>query len=84
MTAALLDRAVVRTLERHGVTTASLRQRQDLAAVIHLCGSGAGDAFARRGFRLRRGQQCGDHEARRYLTEVNSLQRQFTRIAAAD
>jgi hypothetical protein len=84
MTAALLDRAVAQTLERNGIATASLRQQQDLAAVIHLCGSGAGDAYARRGFRLTRGQRCGDHDARRYLAAVNALKRQFARIAASD
>ncbi len=83
MTAALLDRTVARTLERNRITTASLPQRQDLAAVIHLCGSGAGDAYARRRFRLRRGQRCGDHDARRYLAEVNALKVQFARLAAS-
>ena len=83
MTAALLDRTVARTLGRHRIVTASLRQRQDLAAVIHLCGNGAGDAYARRGFRLRRGQRCGDHDAHRYLTEVNALRRQFALLRAA-
>jgi hypothetical protein len=83
MTAALLDRTVARTLERNRIATASLRQRQDLAAVIHLCGSGAGDAFARRRFRLRRGQRCGDHDAGRYLAEVNELKAQFARLAAS-
>src|SRR5262249_16694724 len=52
MTAALLDRTVARTLVRNRIPRASLQQRQDLAAVIHFCGSGAGDALARRGFRL--------------------------------
>ena len=80
MTAALLDRTVARILGRHHIATASLQQRQDLAAVIHLCGSGAGNAYARRGFRLRRGQRCGDHDARRYLAEVNVLKRQFARL----
>lgn len=83
MTAALLDRTVARTLERNRIVTASLRQRQDLAAVIHLCGSGAGNTYVRRGFRLTRGQRCGDHDARRYLGEVNGLKRQFARLAAA-
>ncbi len=81
MTAARLDRTVARTLERHRIATASLPQRQDLAAVIHLCGSGAGNAYARAKFRLRRGQRCGDHDVRRYLAEVNALKRQFTRLA---
>ena len=83
MTAALLDRTVARTLGRNRITAASLRQRQDLAAVIHLCGSGAGDTFARRGFRLGRGQRCGDHDPRRYLAQVNALKLQFARLAAS-
>ena len=84
MTAALLDRAVARTLGRNGIATASLRQQQDLAAVIHLCGSGAGDAYARRHFLLRRGQRCGDHDVRHYLATVNALKLQFARLAGSD
>jgi hypothetical protein len=84
MTAALLDRTVARTLERHRIARASLQQRQDLAAVIHLCGRGAGNAYARGGFRLRRGQRCGDHTVRHYLTAVNTLKRQFARLATSD
>ena len=83
MTAALLDRTVASTLARNRIASASLQQRQDLAAVIHLCGGGAGNAYARRGFRLMRGQRCGDHDARRYLTKVNALKRQFARLAAS-
>jgi hypothetical protein len=83
MTAALLDRSVARTLGRHRITTASLQQRQDLAAVIHLCGSGAGNAYAGRGFRFRRGQRCGDHDPRRYLAEIRALKLQFARLAAS-
>jgi len=82
MTAALLDRTVARTVESNRIETATLQQRQDLAALIHLCGSGAGDSYARRGFRLKRGQQCGDHDARRYLKEVNVLKRQFAHLAS--
>ena len=82
MTAALLDRTVTRMLERNRIATASLQQRQNLAAVIHLCGSGAGNAYARRGFRFSRGQRCGDHDARRYLAEVNALKQQFARFSA--
>jgi hypothetical protein len=81
MTAALLDRTVARTLSRHRMSTASLGQKADLAAVIHLCGARAGDAYARRGFRLRRGQRCGDHSASGYLARVNTLKRQFARLA---
>jgi hypothetical protein len=82
LTAALLDRTVARTLDRQRITTATLQQRQDLAAVIHLCGAGAGQAYAARGLRLTPGQRCGDHDVARYLAEVNAMKRQFVRLAA--
>jgi hypothetical protein len=82
MTAALLDRTVARTLERHRIARATLRQQQDLAAIIHLCGAGAGDAYARRGFRLTAGQRCGDHDPSQYLAQINALKRQFVRLAS--
>jgi hypothetical protein len=82
LTAALLDRTVTLTLERQHLTNATLRQRQDLAAVIHLCGAGAGQAYAGRGFRLAPGQRCGDHDVAHYLADVNALKRQFLRLAA--
>jgi len=82
MTAALLDRTVARTLESNRIATASLQQRQDLATVIHLCGGGVGNTYARGGFRLRGGQRCGDHDVRRYLAHVNALKRLFARLAA--
>jgi hypothetical protein len=81
MTAALLDRNVARILDRNRMTTASLQQRQNLAAVIHLCGDGAGDVYARLNFRFRRGQRCGDHDPRHYLAQVNALKSQFARLA---
>ncbi len=40
MTAALLDRNVAGILDANRITTASLQQRQNLAAIIHLCGDG--------------------------------------------
>jgi hypothetical protein len=83
MTAALLDRTVARTLGRNRIVTASLQQRQDLAAIIHLCGGGAGNTYARHAFRLRPGQRCGDHDARRYLAQVNAMRLQFVRLAAS-
>jgi len=84
MTAALLDRAVARIVVRNRLTTASLQQRQNLAAIVHLCGENAGDGYARRGFRFNGGQRCGDHDPRRYLAHINALKRQFARMAAAD
>jgi hypothetical protein len=83
LTAALLDRGVARTLQRHRIVHATLRQQQDLAAIIHLCGAGVGSAYARRGFRLAPGQRCGDHDPARYLARINALKQQFARLAAA-
>ena len=82
MTSAYLDRAVNATLLAHHVRRASLQQKQDLAAVIHLCGAGAGDVYVRRGLRLTVGQKCGDHEARVYVRRVDAMERLFTRLAA--
>jgi hypothetical protein len=84
MTAALLDRSVANTLQRQRISTAALQQKQDLAAIIHLCGGGPGDAYARRGFKLIPGQKCGDHDVRGYLLQINAMKRQFARLAAAE
>jgi hypothetical protein len=83
MTSAYLDEAVTTTLLEHHVRSASLQQEQSLAAVIHLCGAGAGDLYVRRGLRLTDGQKCGDHVARVYVGRVNSMKRLFTRLADA-
>jgi hypothetical protein len=80
LTSAYLDRTVADTLDRHGIRRATVRQKQDLATLTHLCGAGAGDAFARRGFRLLPGQRCGDHEARVYLTRVNAMKVLFAHL----
>jgi Transglycosylase SLT domain len=82
MTSALLDRSVASTVTRHRATAATIQQKQDLAAIIHLCGAGGGDAFARRGFKLTPGQKCGDHDVHAYLAQVNTMKRLFSRLAA--
>ena len=81
MTSAYLDKAVTDTLLASHVRFASLRQKEDLAAVIHLCGAAAGDLYVRRGLRLTTGQMCGDHEARVYVRRVNAMKRLFLRLA---
>jgi hypothetical protein len=82
MTSALLDRRVASTLARPGIAAATLEQKQDLAAVIHLCGATAGDAYARRSFRVADGQRCGDHAVAGYLARVNAMKRVFRGLAA--
>lgn len=81
MTSAYLDTAVTDTLRANHVHFASLAQKEDLAAVIHLCGAAAGDLYVRRGLRLTEGQMCGDHEARVYVRRVNAMRRLFSRLA---
>lgn len=83
LTAAYLDRSVAGTLARHHMNSVPLEREQELAAVIHLCGAGAGDAFVRRGLRLTEGQRCGDHEARGYVARVNLMKRVFESISRA-
>lgn len=83
LTSAYLDRRVSNTLERRVIDTATLQQKQDLAGVIHLCGAGAGESYAKRGFRLTPGQRCGDHDVRSYLAKLNAMKRVFARMATA-
>jgi hypothetical protein len=82
LTAAYLDRTVESVLEHRGIKAATLAQKQDLAAVIHLCGAAAGDAYARRGLRLADGQRCGDQEVRAYIARVTAMKRVFAMLAA--
>jgi len=82
LAAADLERGVATALERHPAPHATLAQKQALAAVIHLCGAGGGDAFARRAFRLTPGQRCGDHDVGDYLARVNGMRAEFERLAA--
>lgn len=84
LTAALLDRAVAGAIGPHRRHPPTFQQKQDLAAMIHLCGAGAGHAFVARGFRLAPHQRCGDHSARSYLDRVNDMKRKFARLAAGE
>lgn len=77
LTSAYLDRGVANTLKRLRIADATLQQKQDLAAVIHLCGAGAGEIYARRRFRLISGQRCGDHDVQAYVARVNAVRRVF-------
>ena len=81
LTSAYLDRNVTLILERHRKTFEPLQLKQQLAAVIHLCGAGAGDDYARRGFQLGAGQRCGDHEVRAYLARIETMKAVFDRLS---
>jgi len=84
LTSAYLDRAVAAALEGHRLGSATLQQKQALAAVIHLCGAGAGDLYTRRRFRLTDDQKCGDHQVSVYVGRVNAMKAVFAGLAAAE
>jgi hypothetical protein len=68
MTAAFLDLAV----QRRAPKSATLQQKQDLAALIHLCGESVKPGVRR----------CGEHDTRAYLAQVNALQRLFRKLSS--
>jgi hypothetical protein len=82
LASAYLDRQVSTLLEHHHARSTTLAQKQQLVAVIHLCGAGAGNEYLRRGFRLLAGQRCGDHDARAYVARVDAMKALFARLAA--
>jgi hypothetical protein len=82
LTSAYLDVKVAQALADAGIKRATPRQKEDLAALIHLCGAGAGDRYARRGLRLLPHQRCGDHDARAYLNRVQGMKTAFLRLGA--
>lgn len=82
LTSAHLDRSIAEILARNGIRHATLQQKHELATLIHLCGAGAGNRFAARGFRLTPGQRCGDHSAQGYINKVAAMKRVFERLAA--
>lgn len=84
MTSAYLDRNIRLILGARGLRAASLADKQRLAAVIHLCGAGAGASYARNGFRFSPGHRCGDHGAGAYVARVQAMQRVFAKLSAAD
>jgi hypothetical protein len=80
LTAAYLDLQVTQILARYPV--AAQLQTQHLAAVVHLCGAGAAESYARHGFRFGAGERCGDHDPRVYLKRVDAMSRVFAQLAA--
>ncbi|MFO0699054.1 MAG: transglycosylase SLT domain-containing protein [Nitrospira sp.] len=75
LTAALLDRQVNRLI---GDQQATFEQKQQLAAVIHLCGAGVGRTYIKHNYRLTPHQQCGAHDLQTYLLKISALKQQFT------
>ena len=78
-----LDRQMAGVLASAPGKGASAQQKQDLAALIHLCGARPARAFLRRGFKPLPGERCGDHLVSLYLAKVNVMAQQLARLAKA-
>jgi len=84
LTAAFLDRGVSLTLARHRIHGATRAEKQRLAALIHLCGTGSAYRHLRRDLELASGQRCGDHDARDYVARVEAMTALFRTLAARE
>ena len=84
LASAYLDVNVARVLQRRRIASATLQQKQNVAALMHLCGAGAADDYVAHRFRLTSGQRCGDHLASVYIARVNAMKARFARLAAED
>src|SRR5215470_5250097 len=82
LTAVFLDRNVTAVLSHRRSPAASPQKKQEVAAVVHLCGPGSAKVFARHRFYLTDRERCGDHDVATYLGQVNALRQEFLRFAA--
>jgi hypothetical protein len=82
LTAINLDRYVTAILAGLPKVKATALQKQELAAILNLCGAGLANAYARRGFRMAPGARCGDHDAALYVAKVDDMLKQFRKLAA--
>ena len=82
LTAVFLDRNTAAILGNRRTAKVSRQRKEQLAAVIHLCGAGPAAAFAWRGFHLLPGERCGDHDVAAYLAQIDTMKQKFVRLAA--
>jgi hypothetical protein len=82
MTAAYLHRGVTDTLAAGRAAKAKRAQKEQLAAVIHLCGLKRGAVFVARRFRVLPSERCGAHSLGQYLIQIELMQKRFARFAA--
>jgi hypothetical protein len=83
LTAAYLDRKLASLLAKRHPASVTQQQKDNLAAVIHLCGPGPAAGYLRRGFHLTPGERCGDQDIAAYVGRVGNFERQFRRLAQA-
>lgn len=80
LTAVYLDRNITAILGNR--RTVSRQQKEELAAIVHLCGTTPAKRFLHRGFHLIPGERCGDHDVAAYLAGINEMKQKFVRLAA--
>jgi len=84
LTATYLDRKLTALLARRHPPALTQQQKDNLAAVIHLCGPGPARSYLQHGFRVAPGERCGDQDIAAYIARVNSFERQFRRLGQAE
>lgn len=77
MTSARLDYYVHRILARSRLSNTSLDNKHKLAAIIHLCGVGKGERFARNGFDFNTLPKCGSHSTSAYYSRIGKAKNRF-------
>ena len=82
LAAVFLDRNIMAILGNRRTAKVSWQQKEQLAAIIHLCGAGPAKVFARRGYHLMPGERCGDHDVAAYLAEIDAMMQKFARLSA--
>jgi len=84
LTAAYLDHNIRAIRERRRLNGVTPQHELELAAVIHLCGAGAADEYARRAFRPGGEQHCGDQDVRAYIGRIDAMRTVFDRLSAQE
>jgi Transglycosylase SLT domain len=84
LTATYLDRKLAALLAKRHPAPVTQQQKDNLAAVIHLCGPGPAASYLRRGFHLAPGERCGDQDIAAYVGRVSNFEREFRQLAHAE
>jgi hypothetical protein len=81
MTAAYLHRSVVDLLATRRGLRVTAAQREDLAALTHLCGKRRAEEFLRRRLHVLPAERCGSHGLAHYLAKVRRAKQEFLRLS---
>jgi hypothetical protein len=84
LTAAYLERELAALLAKRHPASLTQQQKDNLAAVIHLCGPGPAASYLRRGLHLAPSERCGDQDIAAYIARVSTFEQQFRRLSQAD